>query len=107
MFKNLEHKKTKHPYVEPQVKDAQTIETETQVTNSEFSKLIRNLIRLTTLEQEIVDDLLKDLEFKKTKHPYVEPQVKDAQTVEIETQVTKAVNFQNLNRDLIRLTTQE
>ena len=33
-------------------------------------------------EQEIVDDLWKALEHKKTKHPYVEPQVKDAQTIE-------------------------
>ena len=40
-------KKPKHPYVEPHFKDAQTVETETQATNSEFSKLSRNLIRLT------------------------------------------------------------
>ena len=39
LFKDLEHKKTKHSYVELQFKDAQTIETETQATNSEFSKL--------------------------------------------------------------------
>ena len=39
-------------------------------------------------EQEIVDDLFKDLQHKKTKHPYVKPQVKDAQTIEIETQTT-------------------
>ena len=39
LFKDFEHKKTKHPYVELQVKDAQTIETETQTTNSEFPKL--------------------------------------------------------------------
>ena len=39
LFKDFEHKKTKHPYVEPQVKDAQTIETETETTNSEFPKL--------------------------------------------------------------------
>ena len=39
LFKDLEHQKTKHPYVKLQVKDAQTIETETQATNSEFSKL--------------------------------------------------------------------
>ena len=36
-------------------------------------------------EQQIVDDLIKDLEHKKTKHPNVEPQVKDAQTIETET----------------------
>ena len=39
-------------------------------------------------EQEIVDDLFKDLQHKKTKHPYVKPQVNDAQTIEIETQTT-------------------
>ena len=39
LFKDFEHQKTKHPYVEPQVKDAQTIETETETTNSEFPKL--------------------------------------------------------------------
>ena len=39
LFKDLEHKKTKHPYVEPQVKDAQTIETRTQATNNEFLEL--------------------------------------------------------------------
>ena len=39
LFKDFEHKKTKHRYVELQVKDAQTIETETETTNSEFPKL--------------------------------------------------------------------
>ena len=38
-FEDLEHKKVKHPYVEPQNKDAQTIETETQAVDNEFSKL--------------------------------------------------------------------
>ena len=39
-FENdLEHKKLENPYVEPQVKDAQTIELETQAENDEFSKL--------------------------------------------------------------------
>ena len=42
------------------------------------------------LEQEIVNDLLKDLEHKKTKHPYVELQVKDAQTIGTETQTTNS-----------------
>ena len=39
-------------------------------------------------EQEPVNDLFEDLEYKKTKHPYVEPQVKDAQTIERVTQTT-------------------
>ena len=39
-FENdLEHKKLENPYVEPQVKDAQTIELETQAENDEFWKL--------------------------------------------------------------------
>ena len=36
LFKDLEHKKTEHPHVEPQVQDAATIETETKNTNDEF-----------------------------------------------------------------------
>ena len=38
-FKELEHKKTQYPYVEPQVQDPQTIETETQAVNDEFAQL--------------------------------------------------------------------
>ena len=51
LFKDLEHKKRKHPYVEPQVKDAQSTETETQATNSEFQNVNRNLISLTMRQQ--------------------------------------------------------
>ena len=39
LFKDFEHKKIKHPYVELQVKDAQTIETETETTNIKFPKM--------------------------------------------------------------------
>ena len=39
-----------------------------------------------TFEQEIVDVLFKDLEHKKTKHRYVERQVKYVQTIEKATQ---------------------
>ena len=38
-FEDLEHKKVKHAYVEPQNKDGQTIETERQAIDNEFSKL--------------------------------------------------------------------
>ena len=55
----------------------------------EDAKKAKEIIDSTTFaelpdpfEQEIVDDLLKALEHKKTKHRYVEPQVKDAQTIE-------------------------
>ena len=29
-------------------------------------------------EEDLIDDLLKDLEHKKTEHPFIEPQVQDA-----------------------------
>ena len=35
-FQDLEHNKTEHLYVEPQVQDAVTIETETKNTNNKF-----------------------------------------------------------------------
>ena len=36
------------------------------------------------LEEELKEDLLKDLEHKKMEHPYVKPQVQDAETMQIE-----------------------
>ena len=39
LFKDLEHKKEEQPYVEPQVQDAQTIESETATINNEFYDL--------------------------------------------------------------------
>ena len=35
----MKRKKIEHPYVEPQVEDAQTIEFDTQAESNEFSKL--------------------------------------------------------------------
>ena len=52
MFKDLEHKKKKNPYVERQVKYAQTTETETQVTNSEFSKLKQEIDKVNNAATE-------------------------------------------------------
>ena len=52
MFKDLEHKKKKYPYVEQQVKYAQTTETETQVTNSEFSKLKHEIDKVNNAATE-------------------------------------------------------
>ena len=37
--KNLEHKKTTHPYIEPTLQDPVTIETETQAIDDEFDRL--------------------------------------------------------------------
>ena len=39
LFKDLEHKKIEHPYVEPQVQDAEAIEIETKKENEEFDDL--------------------------------------------------------------------
>ena len=52
LFKDLEHKKKKFPHVERQVKYAQTIETETQVTNSEFSKLKQEIDKVNNAATE-------------------------------------------------------
>ena len=44
-------------------------------------------------EQNLIDDLFNDLEYKKTEHPYVEPQVQDAATIETETKNTNVEFF--------------
>ena len=36
-------------------------------------------------QRELVEDLFKLLEHKNTEHPYVEPQVQDAETIRIKT----------------------
>ena len=60
LFKDLEHKKTKHPYVEPQVKDAQTIETRTQATNNEFLELKQQFDKVDNVatEQKLQTDAM-------------------------------------------------
>ena len=40
-------------------------------------------------EEELVGDLLQNLEPKKIEHTYTEPQVQDAETIEIETKTKK------------------
>ena len=69
MFKDLEHKKTEHPYVEPEVKYASTIEIETQATNNEFSELKKEFDRVNNVVKEqktqtdainLVDDILDE-----------------------------------------------
>ena len=69
LFKDLEHKKTKHPYVEPQVKDAQTIEPELHTTNSDFSKLKQEFDKVNNVMTEqksqtgainLIDDILDE-----------------------------------------------
>ena len=60
LFKDWEHKKTKHPYVEPQVKDAQTIETRTQATNNEFLELKQQFDKVDNVatEQKLQTDAM-------------------------------------------------
>ena len=59
-FEDLEHKKTRHPYVEPQVKDAQTIQMETQTIDNEFSKLKQEFdnVNNAVTEQKLQDDTI-------------------------------------------------
>ena len=51
-FKELEHKKTQYPYVEPQVQDLQTIETETQAVNDEFAQLKQEFYKVNDAATE-------------------------------------------------------
>ena len=44
-------------------------------------------------EEELREDLFKKLEHKKIEHPYVQPQVQDAETIEIETKTISAQNI--------------
>ena len=69
MFKDLEHKKKEHPYVEPEVKYASTIEIETQATNNKFSELKKEFDRVNNVVKEqktqtdainLVDDILDE-----------------------------------------------
>ena len=57
-------------------------------------------------EEDLIDDLSKDLEHKKTEHPYVEPQVQDAATIETETKNT-TTNPLVFNKGLMRLLMQQ
>ena len=63
-FEDFEHKKTRHPYVEPQVKDAQTIEMETQNIDNEFSKLKQEFDKVNNAvtEQKLQDDAINFIE---------------------------------------------
>ena len=55
-------------------------------------------------EQDLIDDQFEnDLEYKKIEYPYVEPQVEDAQTIELETQAEND-EFSKLKQELIKLT---
>ena len=57
-FEDLEHKKIKYPFVEPQNKGAQTIETEMQTTDNEFSKLKQEFDKVNNAltEKKLQDD---------------------------------------------------
>ena len=43
LYKDLEHKKIEHTYIEPQVQDAETIEKETKKENNEFFVLDKKI----------------------------------------------------------------
>ena len=49
---DLEHEKIEHPYVEPQVEDAQSIELQTQAENDEFSKLKQEFDKVNNAAKE-------------------------------------------------------
>ena len=57
-------------------------------------------------EQEIVDNLFKDLEHKKKNIPLLNRRLKMFKLLK-QKHRSQTVNFQNLNRKLVRLTTQQ
>ena len=59
-FEGFEHRKIKHPYVEPQNKDAPTVETETLTIDNEFSKLKQEFDKVNNAvtEQKLQDDAI-------------------------------------------------
>ena len=59
--KNLEHKKTTHPYIEPTLQDPVTIETETQAIDDEFDRLKQqfNEVNDAAIEQKKQGDAIK------------------------------------------------
>ena len=66
-FEDLKHKKTRHPYVKPQV--TQTTETEPQTIDNEFSKLkqefdkVNNAVTEQKLQNaaiNLIDDILDE-----------------------------------------------
>ena len=85
LFKNIEHKKIEHLYVEPQVQDPETIEIETKKENDEFFELEQKFNTVdnaaakhkkTRWRLNLVDDVLdENNRFKnqiKTKDIYIE-----------------------------------
>ena len=66
LFKDLQHKKVEHPYVEPQVQDAEKIERETKKENDEFLDLYKtfNEVNDAATQQKKdneVPDLIDDI----------------------------------------------
>ena len=60
LLKTLEHKKVEHPYVEPQVQDAETIKIETKKEEDEFFDLEQkfNATDNAATEQKRQNDLI-------------------------------------------------
>ena len=60
LFKDLEHKKIEHPYVEPQVQDEETIEIETKKKNKEFADIFSKYKEIdnTATEQKKQIDII-------------------------------------------------
>ena len=52
LFKNIEHKKSEHPSVEPQFQDARAIEIETEKENDEFFDLQQKFNEIDNIATE-------------------------------------------------------
>ena len=113
MFKDLEHQKTKHLYVELHVKDAQTIETETQATNSEFSKLKQKFDKVNNAATEqksqtdainLTDDILdgdNPFIYIDTEDIWIEDDLFDDNDTKAIKNILKEIMLQNLTEPFL------
>ena len=113
LLKDLEHKKEEHPYVEPQVQDAKTLETETANTNDEFSNLKQQFDQRNTLATEqkkqnkvtdLIDYVIKDdnpLKNIDTEDIYIEDDLIDTKdTTDIKDTSSSIIKAMNLDNDI-------
>ena len=81
-LQNLEPKKIEHTYIEPQVQDAETIETETKNKDDEFNE-IENAATEQKQQNEIIDltdevlDNINPFNYIKTDDVYIEDDLFD------------------------------
>ena len=113
LLKDLEHKKEEHPYVESQVQEAKTLETEAVNTNDEFSNVKQQFDQRNTLATEqkkqnevtdLIDYVINDdnpLKNRDTEDIYIEDDLFDTKdTTDIKDTASSIIKAMNLDNDI-------